>query len=585
MGVFDALTGGGAKKGKQKLDEGLALLEGGNAKDAIPCFDEALKLDPKSADPHFHRAKAKIQLGKKEEALKDLSEAVKLDPNHPKAFGERGLLRVQAGKLAEAVADFSEALRINPQSALLYYNLGSARFKLNQYEEAANAYAQAVKLNPNHAPSWYAGGKTKAALGKKEEAINDFNEAIKLDPKNPKALARRGTLKMALGNPKDALADFDKSIALSPGNSGAYFNRATARGKLGMKEEAILDYDEAIKLAPANAMAYYNRGNGYFALGKYEEAIKDYSRALKLDSTLAWAYYSRSAARMLAGEREKGTKDLEIFVQMTENAVAGSAKIREEAIKHLESIKSMGTAAVGKIAEETMTIDAIKEETDSLKTASVRAQEEGIKEQKFEAIMFIDICKSTNMIDSFGELHYFQKVFAVIDKPLTDLKKQYHCQFEKSTGDGYMLTFNDCASAVNLGISLLHSVRAHNDSTDDPAQIIDLRIGMDCGQVIVKEADSDRIGDAANVAKRIEGLMTESFVELAPGVKETFPEKNRIFASAKVITMLGDATAIKCGEVGWAELKGKVGVRYQISQIDWRESKPGASPGSTSVRL
>lgn len=582
MGVLDSIIGGGQKKARKKLDEGQALAEAGKAKEALACFEEAVKLDPKCADAVYARANAKLQAGKREDAVKDFNEAIRLDPGHSKAYGGRGLARVQTGRLADAVSDFNEALRLNPQSALLFYNLGSARFKQGQYQEAAEAYAQGLKLNSNHAGMWYASGKAKAALGRKDEAVADFSEAIRIEPKNPKAFGRRGTLKMSQGHLKDALSDFDKAIALAPKNAGGYFNRANVRTRLKMKEDAVADYDEAIRLSPANAMAYYNRGNGYFALGKYPEAIKDYSKALKLDSTLALAYYSRSTARIFSGERDKGIQDLEIFVQMTENSLADTSKIREESIRHLEALKTSSTVGALKMPEETVSLDALKEE-ESFKGKS--AEGEGIKEQKFEAIVFIDICKSTNTIDNFGELHYFQKVLVALDKPLTELKKQYNCMYEKSTGDGYMLTFNDCTNAANLAICTLQSMERHNAETDDPAQKIDLRIGMDCGQVIVKETDGDRIGDAANIAKRIEGLMTDSFVELAEGAKKSFPEKNRFFASAKTLTMLGDNHAIKSSEVGWAELKGKVGVRYQIFEINWRDSRPSASPGSSSVRL
>lgn len=580
MGVFDLL--GTSKKAKQKLEEGAALLENGKNQEALACFEEALKLDSKNADIWYARGNARAATGKREDAIRDFSEAIKLDHSHAKAFGTRGLMKVQLGRFAEAVNDFNEAIRLKPDMAMAYYNLGSARFKLGQYEESLSDYTQAIKLYPRHAGMWYALGKANAILKKNEEAVAAYNEAVKIDPKHYKAHFRRGTLKSGMGQQREALADFDKVISLAPKYAKAYFNRANTRAKLGMKEEAVQDFDEAIKLDPGNAMAYYNRGNGRFAMKLYKEAIYDYTHALKLDSTLVWAYYSRSTARMLVGEKDKGIKDLEVFVQMTENAIGGSSRIREDAIRFLESAKLATTAAELTMPspQDTDEIEAIKEE-ETFKAVGQKP-DDGIKEQKFEAIMFIDICKSTNMIDSFGELHYFQKVRAAIDKPLTDLKKRYGCQFEKSTGDGYMLTFNDCANAVNLAVSILHSLTEYNRGISDPAQAVDIRIGMDCGQVIVKEADNDRIGDAANVAKRIEGLSLDSFVELAPGVKERFVDKNRLFASAKVLTMLGDSPNMKHGEVGWAEMKGKVGVRYQIHEIFWQQSQAGAPAGASS---
>lgn len=580
MGVFDLL--GTAKKAKQKLDEGIARLDKKETGEALACFEEAIKLDPKNAECWFQRGAAKAALMKREDAIKDFSEAIKLDPAHARAFGNRGFMKVQLGRFSDAVADFNEAIRLKPDMAMAYYNLGSARFKMEQYEEALQDYAQALKLHRQHPGIWYASGKAKEALGKKEEAAADFSEAIKLDPKNHKAYFRRGTLLYGMGKLREALADLDKAVAMEPKYPWAYYHRGNARARVGLKEESIQDYDEAIRLLPKNAMAYYNRGNSRLALKQYKEAIDDYNKALKLDSTLTVAYYSRSTARILAGERDKAVKDLDIFVQMSENSVGGSQRMRDEALRYLEALKKSETGEIKMpdASETTVRMEAIKDE-ETFKAMDKKLAD-GIKEQKFEAILFIDICKSTNLIDSYGELHYFQKVQAAVDKPLNELKKRHACLFEKSTGDGYMLTFNDCASAVNLAVSLMQAVELHNAALEDQSQRVDLRIGIDCGQVIVKELDNDRIGDAANVAKRIEGLMRDAFVEFAEGSKETFREKNRVFCSAKVMTMLGDAPHIKHAEVGWSELKGKVGVRYQIHEVLWEKSQPGSGAHTLS---
>lgn len=583
MGVFDLL--GTSKKARQKLEEGVVHLDKKEAAEALACFEEAVKFDPKNAECWFQLGSARSALKKREEAIKDFSEAIRLNPAHALAFGTRGLMKVQLGRFSDAVADFNDAIRLKPDMAMAYYNLGSARFKLEQYEEALQDYAQALKLYRQHPGIWYASGKAKEALGKKEEAAADFSEAIKLDPKNHKAYFRRGTLFYGMGRLREALADLDKAAEMEPHNPWVRFHRGNARARVGLKEESIQDYDEAVRILPKNAMAYYNRGNSLFSLKRYKEAIDDYNKALKLDSTLSVAYYSRSTARMLAGERDQAVKDLDIFVQMSENSVGGSQRMRDEALRYLEALKKSGTGEIKMpdTSETTVRMEAIKDE-EAFKTMDKKLAD-GIKEQKFEAILFIDICKSTNLIDSYGELHYFQKVQTAVDNPLGELKKRHACQYEKGTGDGYMLTFNDCASAVNLAVSLMLAMEQHNATLEDQTQRVDLRIGIDCGQVIVKELDNDRIGDAANVAKRIEGLMQDAFVEFAEGSKEAFREKNRVYCSAKVMTMLGDAPHIKRSEVGWAELKGKIGVRYQIHEVLWEKSQPGSGGHTLSTSV
>jgi tetratricopeptide (TPR) repeat protein len=50
--------------------------------EAIPNFQEAVRLLPKSADAHFHWAEALLKLGRKEEAIVHLSETLRINPNH-----------------------------------------------------------------------------------------------------------------------------------------------------------------------------------------------------------------------------------------------------------------------------------------------------------------------------------------------------------------------------------------------------------------------------------------------------------------------------------------------------------------------
>ncbi|MEE8484031.1 MAG: tetratricopeptide repeat protein [Nitrospinota bacterium] len=580
-GFFKSFFGGAEEKEEDHFDLGMAGWKGGNYEDAITHFNEAIQKDPKNAETHFNRANAKLKLKRFDDALKDYDKAIQLDPNSAKSYSNRGYIMETLGRPAEAVTDYSEAIRIKPNFSVTYLNRGKVRFKLDHIEEALADFDKALSLNPKYSRAYYYRGRIKSEMGKRDEAIKDYGEAVRHDPKNARAYFFRGAEKVSKGWMKDAIADLDAAIRLEPKYPQAFFKRAGAKNKLGHKKEALKDLDEAIRMDKKNTGAYYARANIRFAQKKYKDAKKDFSKAIRLDPNFAWAYYGRSAAKMAEGNRGGGIRDLEIFVQLTEGSYQQSGKVREEAMQYLESLKKPASAA-GRAAVPLPGTEGIPIEA----AAIAEAKEPGIKEVKFEAILFIDICDSTAIIDSYGSNH-FQKILKAVDGPLNGYLKKYECLYQKSTGDGYMLCFDKCINALNLSILLLQAMDSYNRGTSDNLKC-DMRIGIDCGQVNIREDNSDRVGDAANVAKRIEGLSKSSFVELAKETTNDFTERNRVFISAKVLTMIGERDEFKEKTVGWAELKGKIGVRYRIHEILWRESTPitpGAASGSIAFKV
>jgi tetratricopeptide (TPR) repeat protein len=175
-----------------------------------------------------NRARAYQTKGDFERAIADYNEAVRLDPKSARAFTDRGSAYQTNGDLERAITDYDEAIRLDPRSARAFTNRGTAYEAKGNLERAIADYDEAIGLDPKDAFVFTSRGTAYEAKGDLERAIVDYNEAIRLDPKNKEALKSLARVALAAARqgpapttPRQtaARAANDIRIALVIGNS------------------------------------------------------------------------------------------------------------------------------------------------------------------------------------------------------------------------------------------------------------------------------------------------------------------------------------------------------------------------------
>jgi tetratricopeptide (TPR) repeat protein len=139
------------------LEAGKAAYSSGNKVAARNSFAEAIRNNPKIAEPHVYLARMAREEGDANTALREIQTAIQLEPNNSLAQREMGshLLTQATGQLNSG-------------------NLPGAMTSLNL---ARNFYVRAVQLNPNDkvAQGWL--GCVLVRLGRTQDAANFFNRA------------------------------------------------------------------------------------------------------------------------------------------------------------------------------------------------------------------------------------------------------------------------------------------------------------------------------------------------------------------------------------------------------------------------
>ena len=181
--------------------------------------------------------------------------------------------------------------------------------------------------------------------------------------------------------------------------------------------------------------------------------------------------------------------------------------------------------------------------------------------RRLAAIVFTDLEGFTSLTqrDERGALALLEEQRGLVDAALATRGGR----LIKSMGDGLLLEFPNARDAVEGAVELQRSVRARNlREADRPLR---LRIGIHLGDV--EERGSDILGDAVNIASRIEPLA----------------EAGGICCSAQVHEQVRNKVPVTWQRLGPRALKG-VDAPVEIYRVGWGEPAETAAPKPAPAR-
>jgi tetratricopeptide (TPR) repeat protein len=198
---------------------GEVLVASGEAKNAVPVLERAIRADPERLRLHFQIATAHTTLGEVEEALAayarevelnedpevrylahlnrsillkrqrrwadaaaSLEQALLLKPNPPDAYAELTTYYLEAGDLSQATEALERGAEIGFRSARLYFNVGARLYNDRHYEDAEQAFRSALEINGEMAEAERSLAATLSQLGRAAEAREHLSRYLELRP-------------------------------------------------------------------------------------------------------------------------------------------------------------------------------------------------------------------------------------------------------------------------------------------------------------------------------------------------------------------------------------------------------------------
>ena len=162
------------------LEAGIASLNSGNSREAIPLLERANQLDPKSKQGWNDLGLAYLRLGEFSDAATAFRKQVEVNPYDEHVYNYLGLSLQQQRKYDEAATAFRKQLEINPLDPIAHAALGALFLEQHKYAEAVPELDKATVLTPENAELEVSLGQAFLNTGQKDKALEAFEKGIEL---------------------------------------------------------------------------------------------------------------------------------------------------------------------------------------------------------------------------------------------------------------------------------------------------------------------------------------------------------------------------------------------------------------------
>jgi tetratricopeptide (TPR) repeat protein len=231
---------------------GWDLALAGRPGEAIPHYQEAIRLSPRFVGGYTNLALALVAVGKYDDAIAQFGEALRIAPQHYLAHGHLGFALTHQGRLDEAVAQFTEAIRLKSDYVEAHNGLGLALARKGDVDGAIRHYNDALRFMPKFAEVHNNLGAALASQGKLDEAIEHFSEALRLKPAFVDAHNNYGVALSTKGKLDEAIAQFVEAVRLDPNHAKAHYGLGLALERQGRIAEAAKQFTEVLRIRPTD---------------------------------------------------------------------------------------------------------------------------------------------------------------------------------------------------------------------------------------------------------------------------------------------------------------------------------------------
>lgn len=243
---------------------------------------------PDNARAHNVLGTVLLMQGQAAQAIPELEQALRLKPSDALAHNNLGVALVQLGRIDEALTHYADAVRLDPSDGEFSHNFGDALLLSGRIEEAEAQYARALQSRPDYADAQSNNlGGALLQRGQTARAIALFEAAVRARPEFADAHANLGNALAQTGRLAEAIPHYETALRLQPNDAETHFNLGNALFQSNRLKEAMAQYDAALRLKNDFAEARSNLGSALLQTGRRKEAIEQYRAALRIDPGLA----------------------------------------------------------------------------------------------------------------------------------------------------------------------------------------------------------------------------------------------------------------------------------------------------------
>ncbi|MEO0972758.1 MAG: tetratricopeptide repeat protein, partial [Pseudomonadota bacterium] len=225
-----------------------------------------------------------FQRGQPREALALVSQAIEVDNRNAQYHFHQGIILQSLGALDEAAGAYQNALGLNGALVEALSNLGNVHRERGRFDDAVEALEQVVRMRPDFAPGYNNLGVALKDRGEAQRAIDAYQQALRLNPNFAEAQANVGIALVSLGRPQEAVQAFERAVAVNPRYVKGHFNLGKTLLSLGQTNAAIKAFRHALQIEPSFAKAHHMLGLAHLRERQPDAALS----AFRASADLAW---------------------------------------------------------------------------------------------------------------------------------------------------------------------------------------------------------------------------------------------------------------------------------------------------------
>jgi len=213
------------------MELGVALQEAGRAKEAVPEFETALRLQADYPKARHNYANALIEVGRFDEARAQYEIVIRELPERGEPWHGLGIIMLNAERWPEAITCFTEALKRMPYLGNARHNLGFAYLRAGKTTEAIGVFEELLRREPGRLDTRFALANTLGDAGRWGEAMTHYEALLRVAPEAAAVRANYGFVLARAGRTAEARVQLETALRIDPTNKIAAAMLAELRAK------------------------------------------------------------------------------------------------------------------------------------------------------------------------------------------------------------------------------------------------------------------------------------------------------------------------------------------------------------------
>ena len=363
LSLLSACTRSPEAQMARHLDRGDRYFKQEKYREAVIEYQNALRIDPRSAHAARQTGLAHFNLGELGQAYRYLLSAQELDPANAEVRLKLGAILLLGGRAEEARGHAEWVLERQPNSldalvlaaaaaqtreeveaalqrlervradfegqAKYHLTLGTLHLRLQDAAMAEVAFKAAVAREPRSVEAHLALGNFYTSRGDTAQAERSFKTASELAPVGSPARIRLADFYLLLRNPDEARRILTEVTDKAPDFLPAWRRLAELAFAERKWDESVKALDAVLKKSPQDLDARFLRGRVHLALRETTQAMQEFQRVLKAEPRLAPARYQLAVAHLQAGNLQQARAELREAIAVAPNYVEAALLLAE----------------------------------------------------------------------------------------------------------------------------------------------------------------------------------------------------------------------------------------------------------------